>query len=193
MTRAIERLHLDRRRILGIGLAVAAAALALVATRPPATVDVLVAGRDLAARTPLAPGDLGRRPVTDPSGLVTADTDLEGTVLRSPIAEGEPLIASLLVDAGLPTPPVALGLELPTASGVLGRLVPGDRVDVYLTDQDDETTVVARDIRILEIADTEQLGGDRTVRALLGTDRMTAAAIAGATHRGDIDLIRVDR
>ena len=149
--------------------------------------------RDLAAQAPIAPDAFTRRPVTDPTGLVVAGADLDGSVLRSPIAQGEPLIPSLLVDAADPRPFVALGLELPTASGVLGRLVAGDRVDVFLTDAEEETHVVARDVRILEIADTEQLSGDRSVRVLIGTDRATAARIAGASHRGAVDLIRVNR
>jgi Flp pilus assembly protein CpaB len=193
MNRVVERLRLDRRRLIGIGLAMAAAVLALVATRPPATVDVFIAGRDLAAGAAIPPDAVRHRAVTDPTGLVTAATSLEGLLLRSPVAEGEPLIPSLLRRATAPTPPVALGLEVPAASGVLGRLVPGDRVDVLLTDREAQTSVVARDVRVLEIAEDEGIGATLSMRVLLGTDRSTAALLAGASHRGDIDLIRVGR
>ena len=193
MRQAIDRLRVDRRRLLGIVLALTAAGLALAATRTDPTVDVLVAGRDLAPGSALPADAVIRRAVLDPSGLVTADTDLDGTVLRSPLAAGEPLLPSLLIDAAAPDPAAAVGLELPTASGVLGRLVPGDRVDVHLTGTEPPTVVVARGVLVLELSDPDELGTDRSVRVLLGTDTDTAADIAGSAHRGSIDLVRVSR
>ena len=48
----------DRRMMLGIGLAAAAALLVLAVTRPAPTVSVLVAGADLPAGTPLSQLDV---------------------------------------------------------------------------------------------------------------------------------------
>ncbi|MDX1690068.1 MAG: RcpC/CpaB family pilus assembly protein [Acidimicrobiia bacterium] len=191
----IFSLSLDRRRLLGIGLAIAAMVLVVAATRPAATTDVLVASRDIAAGWPIEPDAFETRAVIDPSGLVEAGTPTEGRWLRAPLAAGEPLVGSLVVDATPSIPPGAMGVEVAVASGVLGDLVPGDRVDVYVTraGTDPPTRLIATSVPVIRVGDRDGLGGERSLQVLLGVDAATAASIAGAGHTGDLDLVRVAR
>ena len=68
--------------------------------------------------------------------MVTADSvgELSPRSLAAPLAAGEPVLPSLLRPPDVQTAPDLLAVELDQARAVLGRIDPGDRVDVYATD-----------------------------------------------------------
>jgi Flp pilus assembly protein CpaB len=123
----------DMRTLIGIGLAAVAALLVLWLTRPVPTVPILVAGSDLPAGTPLADLDLDVRRTTNSDGMVLGDGpgDLADWVLVAPIVAGEPLLPSLLRPPDVRSAPDLLAVEIDEAHAVLGRIDPGDHVDVY--------------------------------------------------------------
>jgi Flp pilus assembly protein CpaB len=184
------------RTMLGVGLAAAAALLVLVVTQPPATVPVLVAGADLPAGTPLSQLDVEVRRVADAEGLIQGDTigELGEWVLAVPVVAGEPLLASILRPARALGAPDVMALQLDAANAVLGRLDPGDLVDVYATTSSPgsvaETRLIATSVYVLEARTTESTSRSR-VELLLAVDRATARAITTAMHGGDIDLVKV--
>ena len=186
---------IDRRRIVGALLALVAAALVLVATRPGPTVDILVATRDLAAGWPVPPDAMSIRAVGDARGLVQVTDAPQRMSLRAPVAAGEPLLASQVVEtSAVAIPDGVMGLDLTSAQGVLGRLVPGDRVDVYVSRfDDDSTTRVAVEIPVVDIVESAELGGARSVQVLVGVDETIASSVAAAARAGDIHLVRVGR
>jgi len=127
--------NVDRRMILGGILAAIAAFGVLQMTKPPERLPVLVAGSDLAAGRPLGEMDIDVRYVESDTGLVAGDSvgDLADWSLRVPLAEGEPLVTSLMQPPELVISPNVIALSLPAENAVLGRLVAGDHVDIYLT------------------------------------------------------------
>jgi Flp pilus assembly protein CpaB len=186
----------DRRTILGIGLAAAAAALVLIVTRPPGSTPVLVAGSDLPAGTPLAELDVAVRSVTDAGGHVVGDEvgELADWSLRVPLAAGEPIVPSLLQPPQVLAATSLLSLELASAHAVLGRLAPGDLIDVYATSRssvgESETTKVAESVFVVDTQVTPAATGDR-VALLLAVDDGLAARLAAAARSGDLDIVRV--
>jgi len=113
-----------------------------------AAVRILVAKRDLHVGTILSPEDSEWRawPETGvSSAYFSAKTDdkklVEGQVVRTPLAEGEPLTKSSMVKQGergflaaILSPGMrAVTVKLSPTSGIGGFIFPGDRVDVLLT------------------------------------------------------------
>lgn len=188
----------DRRRILGIFLAAIAGLLVLFLTRPEPQIAILVASNDLVAGQPLADQGVSVRYVTDAEGFVagTGIGELAEWSLRAPIAEGEPLIPSLLQPPELLEFPNVMALSLDQKHAVLGNLVAGDRVDVYRTsaagfDAAPVTTRVAMNVYVVDARVSDDgINRDR-VDLLLAVDEDLAALIAGASRGGEIDLVRV--
>jgi Flp pilus assembly protein CpaB len=168
-------------------------------TRPIETTEVLVAATDVAGGTPLEADMLSSRSVVDPQGLVAAvdPGEFAGWQLRAPLAAGEPVPQSLLLPDARRSHPDVLALALDEDHAVLGVLVPGDRVDVYVTPdgpEPGETSLVAPGMYVIDIRDqSESFGADRAARLLLAVDDDTASRIIAAIHSGDIDLVRVSR
>jgi len=188
----------DRRMILGAILAAIAALGVLVLTRPPDRIPVLAAGSDLSAGRPLSELDIEVRYVESSSGLVVGDSvgELGEWSLRVPLEDGEPLLASLLLPPELVATPNVIALSLPPQNAVLGKLVAGDKVDVYLTHADgfevsQETELLASSVYIVEAVTSESSGSGGRVNVLLAVDDDLAAQLAAASHSGDIDLVRV--
>lgn len=185
------------RTLLGIGLAAVAAVLVLVVTQPPATVPVLVAASDLPAGTPLSELAVEVRQVETAAGLVAGDElgELDGWVLATPIAAGEPLLPSLLRPVEALDAPDTIAIELDSAHAVLGQLSAGDRVDVFATTArpgvPTETTLIASAIYVLEASTSDATAGPDKVELLLAVDRATAGALTTAMHAGEIDLVKV--
>ena len=155
-----KRLQRWSRGILAAGFIVACVAAGLTyryvqeaagrtATAGP-TVAVVVAARDVAARTRLAPEDL-RVALIDPAfapvNVFRSVTEATGRVTAMPLVANEPLIPSKLVPPGpqefsvigagervTPSSPDhrALSLGVPEASAVGGVLQPGDVVDILV-------------------------------------------------------------
>ena len=195
--RRIELPSVDRRTLVGIALAALASVAVLVATRPAPTVPVLVATSDLAAGVPLAELDVGVREVADPTGLVVGDDigELSGWVLARPVAAGEPIVPSLLRPPETVSASATMALSLEATHAVLGRLSPGDLVDVYVTTGgpgEDKTTVrVATDVYLVDATlRPSSVGGDR-VDLVVAVDDPLAATLTSAAAAGTIDLVRV--
>ena len=187
----------DTRTLVGIGLAAAAALLVLWLTRPAPTVPVLVAGSDLPAATPISELDLSVRHTADATGMVVGDSpgDLSAWVLAAPLAAGEPLLPSLLRPPEVQTAPNLLALEIDEAHAVLGRLNPGDRVDIYASTSapgaPTETRLIAHSVYIVDAAVSDSSVGSSQVQLLLAVDDELAATLTAAMNAGDLDLVRV--
>lgn len=188
----------DRRMIVGGILAAIAALGVLQITQPPQRVPVLVAGAELPAGRPLGALDIEIRYVESATGLVSGDSvgDLAEWSLRVPLAEGEPLIGSLLQPPELVEFPNVIALSLDGAHAVLGRLAAGDRVDVYVTmdggfDTDSRTELLATDVYVVDVVASESSVDRGRVNLLLAVDDDLAGLIVSATRTGGIDLVRV--
>jgi Flp pilus assembly protein CpaB len=187
----------DTRTLIGIGLAATAALLVLWLTRPAPTIPILVAGSDLPAATPIAELDLTVRHTTDATGMVTGDSpgDLADWVLVAPLAAGEPLLPSLLRPPEVQTAPNLLALEIDEAHAVLGRLSPGDAVDVYASTSPlgapTETKLIASSVYVVDATVSDSSVGGSQVQLLLAVDDELAATLTAALNGGDLDLVRV--
>jgi Flp pilus assembly protein CpaB len=187
----------DTRTLLGIGLAAVAALLVLWMTRPIATVPVLVAGSDLPAGTPLSELDLTVRNTTDADGLVVGDEpgELSDWVLVAPIASGEPILPSLLRAPEVQAAPDLLALELDRAHAVLGRIDPGDRVDIYASTsrpgEPTETRLVASSVFVVDATVSDSTVNGDQIQLLLAVDDALAATLTAAMNGSDLDLVRI--
>jgi Flp pilus assembly protein CpaB len=184
--------------IVGGILAAIAALGVLQLTKPPERLPVLVAGSDLIAGRPLGEMDIDVRYVESATGLVAGDSvgDLADWSLRVPLAEGEPLVASLMQPPELVTSPNVIALSLPAENAVLGRLVAGDRVDVYVTytggfEAEPFTELLASRVYVVEVVASESSVDRRRVNILLAVDDRLAGQLAAALHSGAVDLVRV--
>jgi Flp pilus assembly protein CpaB len=197
-TRALSLPSIDRKRIAGLVLAAIAALLVLLLTQPPDRIPVLIASADIPPGQALTADDVTVRYVESADGLVEGSTlgDLASWSLRAPIAEGEPLVPSLLQPPELLDAPNVIALSLDASHAVLGRLVSGDRVDVYVTvgnglGEDPLTQLVATGVFVVEVRPGgEGLNADR-VNLLLAVNQDLAHTIAGAGRSGAVDLVRV--
>jgi Flp pilus assembly protein CpaB len=188
----------DRRMVVGAILAAIAALGVLVITKPPERIPVLVAGSDLVVGRPLGEMDVEVRYVESSTGLLVGDSvgDLEEWSLRVPLAEGEPLVPSLMQPPELLASPNVIALSLAAENAVLGRLVSGDEVDVYVTtrngiDTESETEMIASNVYVVEAVVPESSIDRGRVNVLLAVNDDLAARLASASHTGDIDLVRV--
>ena len=188
----------DRRMVIGAILAAVAALGVLVVTKPPERIPVLVAGSDLVVGRPLGEMEFEVRYVESSEGLVVGDSlgDLGEWSLRVPLAEGEPLVPSLMQPPELLASPNVIALSLAAENAVLGRLVSGDEVDVYATtmngiDSGSVTEMIASNVYVVEAVVPESSIDRGRVNVLLAVDDELAARLASASHTGDIDLVRV--
>jgi Flp pilus assembly protein CpaB len=187
---------IDRRTVIGVLLAVLAGVLVLVITRPPASTPVIVAGGDLPAGVPLSDLPVEIRHVADAGGLVVGDSlgELADWTLAVPLRSGEPLVPSMLRPPELMAAPGLLALALDESHAVLGRLAPGDRVDVYVTHSspgaEPATALLAEDVYIVEARTGGGGVGTPQVELLVAVDDDLAARLTAALRSGDIDLVR---
>ena len=187
----------DTRTLIGIGLAAIAALLVLWMTRPIPTVPVLVAGSDLPAGTPLSELDLSVRNTTDADGLVIGDEpgELSDWVLVTPLAAGEPILPSLLRAPEVQAAPNLLALELDSAHAVLGRIDPGDRIDIYASTsrpgEPTETRLVASSVFVVDATISDSTVSGDEIQLLLAVDDTLAATLTAAMNGSDLDLVRV--
>ncbi len=197
--RRLSLLRVDRRMVLGVVLAAAAALTVLVLTRPTPTLPVLVAAADLAPGVPLGADDVRVREVASDRGLVGGDGigELAGWVLAAPLAAGEPLLPSLLRPPERVDRPDAMALSVPASQAVLGGLAAGDLVDIYATaggvgTDTPATELLAGGVYVIDATtDAQSLGGTPAVELLLAVDRDHAGRLAAASHHTELDLVRV--
>ena len=193
-------LHFDKRILLGLLLAVAAGALVLVITRPNPTVAILVAEGPLPAGVALEDLPVGVRRVPDAAGLVAGDTpaDLAGWTLATPLAEGEPLLPSLLRPPERRARPDVLALSLERDRAALGELQAGDLIDLYVTtdglDGPPASRLVAAGLYVITAGPAPGgIAGSERIDLLVAVDDALAATLVSARHEGEIDLVRVSR
>jgi pilus assembly protein CpaB len=190
----------------------------------PASEQILVAGNLLQAGSLLQPGDLTDAEVTvnaAPPG-VTLDTPanrsmLIGSMIRSPISVGAPILDSAIIhpgDHGFLAAVLAPGMRAVTVgvdaiSGAAGLIWPGDHVDVLLTQTLDDPGVplgrriaaelVLANVRVIAAGQqlvqgaVTQSGDDRapppatTVTLEVSPDQAERCEVA--THLGPLSLV----
>ncbi|MEN8113622.1 MAG: RcpC/CpaB family pilus assembly protein [Actinomycetota bacterium] len=187
----------DTRTLVGVGLAAIAALLVLWMTRPVATTPVLVAGANLPAGTELSQLDIAVRHVAQTDGLVVGSDigELADWVLITPLSAGEPLLSSLLRPPEMRAAPDLLALEVDISNAVLGRIDPGDRIDVYASisrpGEPAETRLVASGVYVVDVEVSESSVGGDQIQLLLAVDDQLATTLTEAKNGGDLDLVRV--
>ena len=152
--RAVRHQLRRRRRLIAALLAAGAvlAGLRTVARPAPATVEVLVAARDLPSGTVLAGDDVVARAFPVDLAPAAASGQAAGRVLAAAVRRGEVLTDVRLVGPALTDAvpgETVLPVRLPDA-GMATLLRPGDEVDLVATDPGTgETSVVASDVTVL--------------------------------------------
>jgi len=183
----------------------------LRATRPQGEI-VLVTVAPIPERAPIVPQAV--RPQMLPAARVPKDAvrtpqQLVGKVTRKPIPAGEVLTEEALmpveeamgVASGLSEGMQAFTVVLPATDAVMGRIVPGNRVDVLATFQQPApaTRVLARDVKVLDVREIElalpQQGGgasgQQSAKALAITLEVPQGAVPSVVlgqHAGRLAL-----
>ena len=189
---------LRHRRVVAAGCVALAVAIGVDALTParPAAARVVAAAHDLAAGTVLKPDDVRwvALPVAvEPTGALTAMSDVLGRAIVGPVRSGEPITDVRLDEGGSAggtataplAPPgdglVAAPVRLADAQAA-GLLRVGERVDVLAatpssgaTTSAVSATVVADDVRVLAVpASTD--GGDASLGAATGDGALVVLA-----------------
>ncbi|TGN63790.1 pilus assembly protein CpaB [Nocardioides eburneiflavus] len=186
--RAVRHQLRRRRRPVAAALTALAvlSALHTLAPAPPATVEVLVAARDLPSGALLGDDDVVSRAWPADLAPTAAAASPTGRVLAAPIARGE-----VVTDVRLVGPRLALAqpgdtvvpVRLPDA-GMAALLRAGDEVDLLATDPGTgSSTVVARDVTVLATPTgmpDGPAGGAGGALVVVGTSAGEAVGIAGA-------------
>lgn len=188
----------DRRMLVGFGLAALAAAGVLWITQPSPAHPVLFAGSDLPSGTPLADLPIEVRHIPEPRGMVegTEVGDLAEWTLRYPVSGGEPLVPSMLQPPELAAAPNLLALDLEAVHAVLGRLAPGDVVDIYVTTstgigEPESTVLAASSVYIVDVRTRSSGATGERVELLVAVDDGLASTLTAAQRAGELDLVRV--
>jgi pilus assembly protein CpaB len=182
---------------------------------------IVVAARDLAVGTVIAPGDVKRiewPSLTVPPGYAASEDDVMGRGLITPVSANEPLMTGKLADkeAGGGLPIVipegmrAVSVKVDEVIGVAGFVLPGTRVDVLVTistnaDNDEAATrVILQNVQALAAGQTIQKNANgepqtATVITLLVTpeqaEKLTLAATEGQIQlalRNTLDMAEVE-
>jgi pilus assembly protein CpaB len=192
------------------GLLARAALAHLAAARAPRTVPVVVAARDIPARTVLTPAWLAVArvvPALVPPEAVASPAAVRGLVTTAPLYAGQvlvwPDVARGAVPYGLsyaiPAGERAFTVPVGPTTGVAGLIRPGDRVDVLAvfgqgTDGLPHTTVVAvaQDVLVLAV-DQDVVGGPGPAPSGYSTVTLEVAprqaeVLAYAVARGQVVL-----
>jgi pilus assembly protein CpaB len=193
-------MNLTRIAILSVAAIAAIAAALLVrgmlgggtpqvqasAPPPPATIDVLVAAKDIIPGHALDPASVRWEPwpkTTSAQGLITKDAQpdltkaIEGAVARAPLLAGQPITQGAIVHAGdtgflaaTLTPGMrAVAVTVNADSDAGGFVLPNDHVDVILTvDVSGGSTVkrfqsaiLLHDVRVLAVDQTTKMDKDK--------------------------------
>jgi len=186
------------RAVVG-GLLMAMAAVGTFLAYAGATADdaieVLVARRALSPGETISAADVELVPVELPSqvrGLFGTIDAAVGRQVAAPVDEGEFLLASATVVPTDGEESLEVAISLP-ASRAVGRLRPGERVDVFSTWGSEVTQLIAVDARVLEVrgSSSEGLGGrDTVVVRLAVADFGQVESLVHAQAAGDITMVR---
>lgn len=199
-----DRRSVPSSRAVAGGLLVAAATVGIFAAYRSAsaapTTSFVVAAADLPIGTPLTesvldvaaidlPGAVAARVYTDPAELV-------GQVTVAPLARGDLVQASSVVEAGASAAGHELSFGLDTDRVVNGRLDAGERVDVLVTygsGADAYTEAVVRGVRVVEISQGDSgtlTASGRTVLTLALPQAADALAVTHAVRAGEVTIVR---
>jgi hypothetical protein len=189
-----RRFELDLRIALAAIAALVAGLGTAALTAPPSTIDVVVADGPLPPG--VAIGSLPTRavPFVQPGPvLLAADLDAaSGLVLTTPLANGDPVLLSLLAP-----PPSArldtIGLTLRSDRAVHGDLVAGDRVAVYALRDDASPRRLAPSVLVLDAAPGAGGLGSSDVALLLAVSDRQARDLIRGVDEGSLYLVKVDR
>jgi len=185
------------RAVVG-GLLIAVAAVGTFVAAGGADAEagdpVVVAARDLRPGLVLGRDDLRVERATLPAGAraFTSVDELVGRAALGPVGAGEVVQASAVTpdrDPGTPRREVALTLPRPHLA--VGALRVGDRVDVYVTD--DETAVVAAGVEVVALSadDGGGLTREREVRLVVAVESPEAVtALVHGLRTGDVTVVR---
>jgi len=142
---------------------------------------VAVAAADLQLGTALTAADLQIRMWPEnlvPAGSYTNVEELEGRVLRTPLAVGEPVLDSKLAPKGstggfsslIPPGMRAVTVGVNVVSGVGGFILPKTRVDVLVTvsvigkPEERATKTILQNVEVLAVDQTYEKGSDEPVQ-----------------------------
>lgn len=188
-----------------LGLA-AAVAVDELRPSPPATVDVLVAARDLAVGTALTAADVrvaAFPPHAAPTAArVTDPASLVGRRTAVPVPAGLPLVPGVLAGGHLTGPPGTVVAAVRLADPAVVRLLsPGDRVDLLAASAagGPATTVADGAVVLPSPADGAAAGGllgstgsaADQVPLMVAVRPEEAAAVAGAVGGSELSAVVV--
>lgn len=188
----MTRVRFDLRLVGAAVLALIAGLGVLALTRPPQRVAVLVAAEDLPAGAIVGEAALGEADVEPLDGLLLVDDvgDIAEWTLSLSIPAGAPITHAMISPPTGSTPDL-VGLTLDRAHAVQGRIVPGDLVDIYITD-DEGAHLLATGIQVvLAEVGSGGLGGNAVSLLLAVRDRSLVAELVTAIHSSAIDLVLV--
>lgn len=196
--RVERRVGLPSGRAVVGGLLMALAAVGTFLAYAGATTDhaieVLIATRDLRAGETIGPDDVRMVPVGLPDDVRGLFGAVEAAVGRTVVAQvdaGEFLQASATAPAAEGDETLEVTIALP-GSRAVGRLTPGERVDVFSTWGGSVTELIAVDARVVEVSGASGAitGGELVTVRLALADFDQIEAVVHAQAAGDITLIR---
>jgi len=186
-------------RILLGALMVCASGVGLYVAASPDGSDpgrsVVVARRDLRPGQELEPDDLlVERGQLPPSAVgFAAIDDLVGRVVLGPVGSGEIIQAAAVTsDRATGAAQREVAVTLPRDQVAVGRLRVGDRVDVFVT-YEEQTAAVVRGASVVLIgaADDDVLAASRDVRLVIALESDDAVvALVHALRTGDVTVVR---
>jgi Flp pilus assembly protein CpaB len=182
----------------GVLIAIAAIGVFLAydqAGRRP-TEPVVVAARGIRVGEVLGPDDLRTADADLPGSVASASFGsveaLTGRVALGPIGEGEIVQAASVTDQASTPGLHEVALSLPRPQIAVGRLKPGERVDVFVT-YDARTASVVRGAEVVEIdaGDSGSLTSERGITLVVAVPSGDAvAAVVHALRTGDVTVVR---
>jgi pilus assembly protein CpaB len=180
-------------------------------------VEVMVARNDIPVGKALGPQDVGWQ--SWPAASASPDfirasarpgaiNEINGSIVRTPFANGEPIRESKLIKAGgagylaavLPAGMRASSFEITPESGVAGFILPNDRVDILLTRAEKafgqdiyKSEVILPNVRVLAIDQTvEEKNGQKNVIGKIATVELTPTqteTLSVARRLGSLSLV----
>lgn len=171
-------------------------------------VNVIVATSDIPPGATISPNMLRLAKTPEASlhpGAATKADEVMGRIAKTPIVQGEQILLSRLLPAGvtpsltfaIPDGKRAVSVAVNEVVGVAGFVKPGDRVDVLATVDDPYreetiTTTVLQDVEVLAIAQDMEEEVDKkpkvTTTVTLAVDLMEAQKVTLAEETGTLRL-----
>ena len=115
-----------------------------------------------------------------------------GRVALGPIGEGEIVQAASITDEPTRAAVHEVAVTLPGRQIAVGRLKPGERVDLFVTN-DERTASVVNGAQVVQIGveDSESLTSDREIALVIAVPSGEAvAAVVHALRTGEVTVVR---